>query len=241
MAIDSAGSVAYFLLLPLEHKDYLGAVRHWENLKVGVEEGVIWVKDLTTVQIDSVEIKSIPHKTLYYTSGPSLYKQGSLLPDRAIPSLLWTPVARGLPIELPPYNHNYFGVNERIAVRLVSTDQEQEAYAMLASMEALQAYVQSAPAIRLKHIRWVIANEKSLLLGTPLLPIQGDVYWRLNDFLLPAGCQFEFPLLAETIQALLNPKGDHWIVWQTDGRYWKLAKEDVRPLSIASFRESIKN
>lgn len=241
MAIDSANSVAYFLSLPLQHKDYLGAVRHWDNLKVGIEEDLIWVKDLTTVQVDSVEIKSIPHKTLYYSNGPFLCRQGSLLPDRALPSLLWTPIERGLPIELPAFNHHYFGLSEKVAIRLMPTDEEQEAYANLVSMEALQHYVETAPAVRLQKIQWVIVNEKALLAGIPLLPLKGDVYWRQNNFLLPAGYRFELSLLTETLQAMLNPDDDHWIIWQTDGRYRKVAKEQMRTLSIASFRESIKN
>lgn len=241
MGSHPADGITYFLSLPLRYKDSLSAVRHWENVKIGFAEEAVWAKDFTPAQVDSVEVKSLPYKTVFYQSGAQLFLKDSLLPHQAVPSLLWTPIERGLPVRLPPFNHNYFGTKDKATVRLRQTDEVKEGYALWTSTTVLHAYTETAPAVRLQALRWVITDEsKALILGTPLLPLQGQVFWRKDDFLFPAGYDLEFPLLTETVQDLLNPQGDGWIVWTEKGDYFKIEKEATTPLSIASFRKTLK-
>ena len=107
MAQNAADDIDFFLLLNDAYKSDLGTIRIWNNLKVAFDEKHIWVKDFTHNQINSIEVKSIPYKTIFYSKGAKLYLQNSLLPDRNIPaSLLWTSIDRALPIRLPSFNHN---------------------------------------------------------------------------------------------------------------------------------------
>jgi hypothetical protein len=240
MAIDPSNGINYFLSVAVEHKDYLGAIRHWSNLKIAFEEDLVWVKDLTSVQLDSIEIKSIPYKQLYYSSGPKLFLQGSLLPSRNIPFLLWTPIKRGLPVRLPSFNYNYFGIQDRASIRVIASANEVEAFALMVDMKALGGYLETAPAIRLKNLSWAIVEDrKALILGMPLLPLQGEVFWRRNDFLLPAGYDLELPALSGMISEELNREKNQWIVWNKDGSYGKLNRKGFKPLSIYSYRVSI--
>jgi len=239
MAIHTSGSITYFLSLPVQHKDYLGAIRHWENLKVAIDEDVIWVKDLTGTQTDSVEVKSMPYKELYYADGPKLFPKGSLLPRRNVPSLLWTPIERGLPVSLPAFNHNYFGITEKASIRLVATDQEAPALALMVTIDALHDYILTAPAIRLQGLQWTLVNSShALLIGTPLLPLQGEVYWKRGNFLLPAGYDLELYAVSDSVNLLLNPGLDAWILWDKAAHYCTVSKDAFTPLSISSFRLS---
>ena len=241
MAVHSANGVTVYLAVPAAHKDDLGAIRHWDNLKIAFEAETVWLKELTPAQAESIEVKSLPYKTLYYAAGPQLFLQGSLLPDRAVPSVLWSPIERGLPVTLPAGNHNFFGVREKAAVSLARSDDEREPFALAVSLKALRTYVEGAPSIRLKHLRWVLVDEtEAVVLGAPLLPLQGEAFWRAKDFLFPAGYALERPLLMETLQQLLNPQGEDWNIWNREGSYWKLPKETTKPLSIASVRQSLK-
>ena len=241
MALDPSNGVTYFLRIAAEHRDYLGAIQHWNNLKMAVEEGMIWVKDLTQKQVDAVEVKSIPYKELYYAVGQQLFPLQSLLPYRNIPSLLWTPVERGLPVQLPAFNHNYFGIHDKIVVRLIPSDQEEEAAALLVTVDDLKTYIETAPAVRLQGLHWaLVGDDKAIILGAPLLPLKGDAFWCSHDFLLPAGYCFELYALAGTINGLVNPERKDWIVWGREGTYWKLDKQLLKPLSIGSFRVSLK-
>lgn len=241
MAVHSANGVTYYLSLPVTHKNHLGAIRHWDNLKVGFEGDTVWVKDFSPFQFDSLEVKTLPHKTLYYSNGHRLFLHGSLLPDQALPNVLWSPIERGLPASLPAFNHNFFGLNEKAAARLVSTDDEKEAFALKVNLATLRAYIESAPAIRLEPLRWVMIDEtEAFVLGGPLLPLQGEAFWNEDDFLFPAGHALELPLLSDALKQILNPDEEDWIIWKEDGHYWKLPKEALQPLSIASVRTSLK-
>lgn len=239
MAVYSSNSLSYFLSLPVEHKDLLYAIRHWQNLKIGFDGKFVWVKELDSFQADSVEVKSMPYKRLFYPFENRLFPKGSLLPDSIIPSVLWSPIDRGLQIERPSYNHNFFGLNEKIRMSLVPSDQEQEPVALLTPTAMLHRYIVKAPAVRLKNIRWTRIEEQSFLLGFPLLPLQGEVYWRRADFLLPVGFDFEFPLLSPVMNKALNKNKDSLVGWTKQNEFFMLDQQALKPLSISSFRLSV--
>jgi hypothetical protein len=35
-----------------------------------------------------------------------------------MPNLLWTPIERALSIDLPSFNHNFFGINQSVDIKL---------------------------------------------------------------------------------------------------------------------------
>lgn len=254
--------MTHFLVVENTQKEYLGGIRHWHNLKICFEENQIWVKDFTEEQIDSTEVKSIPYKNIYYANGNKLFLKGSLLPSRNLPSLLWSPIDRGLPVKLPSFNYNYFGVQEKINIQLIPADKEQEGYALMTDIELLGAYMTSAPAVRLQKLDWIIfktspveadvnselftlppavANKDlAIIFGTPLLPVQGKVFWRKGNFLIPAGYDFDLHSLIEVLDKLINPQSSFIVVWNMDSTYFLLDKKEVQMLSISSFRLSTK-
>jgi hypothetical protein len=239
MAQDVTDNMIYFLSVQATDKDYLGTIRHWTNLKTGFEEDKIWVKDFTIAQIESQQVKSIPYKDIYYTRGGKLFKKGSLLPERNIPALLWTPIQRGLPLELPDFNHNFFGISQQVPVSLIESAQEQESFAMLTSLEVLKQYIETAPAVRLQPLAWAILNhESAVILGTPLLPLQGEVFWKKKDFLMPAGYDFELFALTDILREKINPEGMNWVMWNKEGQYCLLNKKAFQDLSLSSLRKS---
>lgn len=237
MAADASNSINYYLAIDRATADDLGKVRHWSNLKVAFEDQRLWVKDLDYAQINSVEIKSLRSKSLYYEKEGRLFPLSSLLPERITPALLWTPIDRAIKITLPSLNHNFFGLNESIALQVTTSDQEVEPHAMRVSLEILKHYVESAAAIRLNVIRWVKLNKTdALLIGKPFLPLPGDAYWQRKDMLIPAGYDFDLPILSDVVQKMINPARDRWVVWNTDASYFSIVKEDFQTLSRSSFR-----
>lgn len=240
MGENSAHSVMYFLRVKKAHENDLTNIRPWTDLKVGFDEEYVWVKGFNYLQINSLEVKIMPSKTVYYAKEGKLHLQGSLLPDRNIPSLVWTPIDRALPIELPRLNHNFFGVEEKISTKLIPSEKEEKAVAMLTTMDALRAYVERAPAVRLKSLSWTIVNgDWALIFGTPQLPLQGNMYWQHGNLFLPTGYDFELSILKNSIDKLLNPNQNLWIVWNRDSTWFDLQKTDVVGLSISSFRLSV--
>lgn len=242
MAKHAANDLVYYLVMDEVHRDDLAAIRPWQNLKLAYDQAQIWVKDLSYVQVESPEVKCIPYKTLYYESEGKLCLLNSLLPDRRMPSLLWTPIERALPVKLPSFNHNYFGIDQKVALQLVTSEAEYEAEVMITSLDTLEAYLATAPAVRSGPLSWTLLNaNKAFIAGTPMLPVDGDVYWRKGHFIIPAGYEFELYMLCDTMNDILNPHNDSWILWSSDNSYALIAKEDMQPLSLGSLRATRQN
>ena len=227
----------YFLEISKKHIDFLGAIRDWENIKVAFESESVWVKDFHPEQLNTTEIQQIPFHIIYELKENLLFKKGSLLPVKKLPSgLLWSPIMRAVPVSLPKFNHNYFGIDQKLEIHLKPSEIENEAYALLTDFEELKAYIETAPDFRLKPLKWVVVEKNILILGKPMLPIQGNTFWFKNDFLLPSGYDFEHSILTKTIQEILNPLGEDLIVWNADNSCFKIPKDSLKPLSISSFR-----
>lgn len=227
------------LLLKIDskHQELLESIRHWHNLKVAFDEGLVWIKDFTPAQFEDAALQQIPYTALFEVRDNLLFLKGSLLPQQKMPSgLLWSPILRAFPIELPGLNHNYFGIEEKVAIQIVQSEIEAVAYVLVTSIKDATNYILNAPEIRLQNLKWIVVDDEVVFFGTPMLPIEGRTYWKNIDFLLPSGYHFEFPILSETIQEAVNPDGDQWVFWQTDSSYFKVSKADVKPLSISSFR-----
>ncbi|SFC93659.1 hypothetical protein [Flavobacterium phragmitis] len=227
----------YFLEINKEHKDFLGAIRHWENLKIAFEASTIWIKEFSAEQIDSAELLQIPYTKIYELKENLLFERGKQLPTKKLPSgLLWSPVLRGLPVSLPNFNHNFFGINQKLQTRLKRSEEEKEAQALLVEYQELKAYIESAPKFRLEPLQWVVIHNKALIIGKPLLPLKGNTFWQKNDFLVPSGYDFEWPVLTHTLKDKVNPFDKNLILWNKDNSYSSIPKQNIKPLSISSFR-----
>ncbi|MFK7776025.1 MAG: hypothetical protein AB8F94_28130 [Saprospiraceae bacterium] len=239
MAQDSSSSLSYFLLVEKTNKDDLAPLRKWGNLKVSFDKDQIWVTNFDHHQIESIEVKSVPYKTIFYRKESKLFLLNSLLPDRNEPNFLWTPIERAFPLEIKNANHNYFGIEEKVTVKLVRDELEREAEILLTNISTLENYLNTAPAIRLKNLTWVvIGTSEVLIFGKPLLPISGTVFWKNQEAIIPVGYNFELSILSETINKKLNSNKTTWVIWFKDATYFALEKSQLMPLTLSSFRKT---
>ncbi len=240
MAEDAADDLSYLIEADVSMADKLATLRHWRNLAVAFEAESVWLKGFSFEQINAPELRRIPHVRRYYARAGLLFPVNSLLPAGRLPSLLWTPIERGLRLELPDFNHNFFAVRTQISPRLVHATEEKEAAAMIVSAPELESYLRTAAVVRLSNIRWTILDGRdAFLLGRPLLPLPGAVYWRYDDSFLPAGLSFEAEALVDAINRRINDKSHDWIVWNEDATYFSIGKSQLQPLSLSSFRLSV--
>ncbi|HYG49581.1 MAG TPA: hypothetical protein VD905_01710 [Flavobacteriales bacterium] len=231
--------MSYYLKTAIQHKDNLGGIRHWSNPKIGFDGNTIWIKDLDFAQVNSVDVKSIPWCELFEEKNGKLFRYGSRLPSMNAPSCLWTPLDRGLPVQLPAYNNNFFETDQQITITLVPSETEREAFGMMTSLKTLGQYLEKAPDIRMQKLQWMIVDgDKALIAGTPLLPIRGTTYWRCYRFLIPAGFDFETHALAAILDKQLNAFGNKIIVWEPTGGCFSVPVTQWAPLSLSSFRIS---
>lgn len=240
MAENATNHLVNYAKLDSSMIEKLSEIRNWENISIAFEGKDIWLKGMRDDQTKSKELKCIPHIQLFYSQKGKLFPIGSMLPAGNEPSLLWTPIYRGIKVEIPNHNHNHFGINGNIPVKIIRSDEEKEAIGMITSLKTLEAFVLNSANIRLKNIQWVIINQdQAFLLGKPILPITGETYWRSGDFFLPTGYCLDLAFLSKDIDLKLNSNQLNLIIWDTDSKYFAIDKLQMAPLTISSFRKTL--
>ncbi len=218
----------------------LGTLRRYSQLSVAWSGTTLWVSGLNIVLMNDVTVKSIPGLQCYAQLSGLLFPIGSQLPYGPVPSLPWQPICDALPVSLPAFNHHFFHLTDTVPVALVPSVQEQSATAMLVSCATLVQYVHTAPAIRLSALLWVVIDaDEALLIGSPLLPLPANIFWRRGHVLLPVGVDYEFPHLSAHIENALNPKASGWVLHRPDGSWLMVPFSSLVPLSRASVRGTL--
>jgi hypothetical protein len=191
-------------------------------------------------QVSSPYLVQIPSIELFENREGLLFKKGKLVPERRMPrGLLWNPVQRAFPLSIGNVNQNLFDIGQKIDVRIVPRATEQHAAALLADLTIARDYVTASAAVRLRPLSWCIIDNNAFFVGTPLLSIPGMAYWFRAGNFIPAGYDFEFPLLGSNIHRQLDPTDENKIIWFTDSSYMLLPSKSLVPLSASSFRLSL--
>lgn len=238
MAKDAAIRVDDYLAeLPYGAIDLLGAIRSWTNLQLAIDEDKIWLKGFTEEQVNDPEIKQLPGLILYLFKDGLLFLSNALVPSRKMrTALLWAPIDKALQLTWPDFNHNYFGIHEKVTVRLIRKEEEQVAFALCAKMNAIKHTIINTPAFKLAPLKWTVVSGHALITGTPLLAFPGQSYWQKEGHLLPSGWDFEFNNMSTLLQQKYNPDHSSWLLWAQNGSYRAIPKAMFRALSVSSFR-----
>lgn len=238
MAKDSSNGLKEFWAeIPKIDEDFLGSIRDWKNVQIASEDDVIWLKGFTDEQAVSSEIQQLPNFLLYELREGLLFRKDALVPTKKVrTALLWTPIDKALKLTFPISNNNFFGIDEKIEVKLKPIEEEQPAYALLSSISEIKESIISLPKFKLEKLDWIVINDKALFIGNPLLSLRGKTYWTKNGHLLPTGFDFEFKNLSSLLQRKYNADQEQWLLWNEDGSYLNINKNDLRKLSVSSFR-----
>lgn len=238
MAEDSSNGIKTFWAeLPKADEDLLGAIRDWKNVQIAIDEEIIWLKGFTDEQAASSEIQQLPNFILYELRDGLLFRKDALVPSKKMrTALLWAPIDKALKLTFPISNNNFFGIDEKIEVKLKPSEEEQPAMALLCSISEIKDVIIATPKFKLEKLDWIIINDKALFLGTPLLSFPGKTFWVKDDHLLPTGFDFEFKNLSSLLQRKYNANQDQWLLWNENGTVLPINKEDFRKLLVSSFR-----
>lgn len=238
MAKDSSERIKEFWAeLPRADEDFLGSIRDWKNVQVALENDVIWLKGFTDEQAVSPEIQQLPNFLIYELREGLLFRKDTLVPSKKVrTALLWTSIDKALRLTFPPSNQNFFGIDEKIEVKLRPSEEEQPAIALLSPIAEIKEIIIALPKFKLEKLDWIVINDKALFLGNPLLSLPGKTFWMKDGHLLPTGFDFEFKNLSSLLQRKYNADQDQWLLWNEDGSVLPINKNDFRKLSLSSFR-----
>ena len=236
MADHAGDHLDYWVAVPAEYARALYPLRKWSNVKMATADRVIWLRGLSRADVESVSVLGIPMIDRYYLVGAYLYPFGKSLPALIAPSLLWTDLRRGLQIELPKENFNYFGVPQTHQIALLPSDVQRATTASVVDLAVLGAYLHTAPRVRVAALQWtVLAGERAMIMGTPLLPVQGQDYYHRACFLIPVGYELQYERMAGVYQDALGDSHAYWYILNESGNLAKIRKADFTSLSKGSF------
>lgn len=238
MAEDSSNRVKDFWAeLPKADEDFLGAIRDWKNVQIALDDEVIWLKGFTDEQSVSPETQQFPNFILYELRDGLLFRKDALVPNKKMrTALLWNSIDKALKLNFPVSNNNFFGIDEKVEVRLKPSEDEQSATALLCSISDIKDSIVALPKFKLEKIEWIVINDRALFIGNPLLSFPGKTFWTKDGHLLPTGFNFEFKNMSSLLQRKYNATLEQWLLWNEDGTVLHLNKEDFRKLSASSFR-----
>ncbi len=238
MAEDSPKRIKeYWAEFPRSSEDFLGSIRDWKNVQIATDDEIIWLRGFTEEQTVSSELQQLPNFLLYELRDGLLFRIEALVPSKKIRTgLLWMSIHKALQLTFPPSNQNFFGIDGKIEVQLKPSEEEQPATALLCSMKDIKEMLIAMPKFKLEKINWIVINDKALFMVNPLLSFPGKTFWLKNDHLLPTGFDFEFKNLSTLLQKKYNEEQGKWLLWNEDGSYLSIDKNDFRKLSVSSFR-----
>lgn len=238
MAEDSSKRLKEFWAeIPRADEDFLGSIRDWKNIQIAVDDDTIWLKGFTEEQAAASEIQQLPDFILYELRDGLLFRKDALVPSKKMrTALLWIPIDKALQLSLPPSNQNYFGIHEKVQIKLRESNEEQPAIALLSNIAEIKESIIALPKFKLEKIKWILLGDKALFIGVPLLSFPGKTYWTKDRHLLPAGLDFEFKNVSILLQQKYNKESEGWLLWDENGSSLLIKEADFRPLSVSSFR-----
>jgi hypothetical protein len=238
MAYNFGNNINYYLSMPSQHRELLFQIRKWNNLKILEDNNTIWVKDFTYEQINSIEVKSLPHKKMFYENQNQLYLLESLLPDCNLPDGLWTNIDWVLKIELPSQNFNYFEKEEKLDIRLKPSFEEKEESALLVNLNDFILELPYISSARLLPLKWSIIGEYAFIIGQPILPLKGQSYWIDEGLCLPSGYDVQHISIKNIIKNVRSKSSYDYFLWIGDSII-RINNKDFKQCSISSFQRTL--
>ncbi|WP_440133369.1 hypothetical protein [Chitinophaga sancti] len=201
-------------LLPADIK-VLAQLRTRTDMMAAWYQDQIWVKGMA-----DHAFRQLPAlRTWKLDAFNRLFVHGALTPDLPLPGLEWQPLTEFIPVSLPASGLPAY-VTSKHAVKLAPCQRDEESFAILTEMRVLETYIASAPQIRLRHLRFAAsANARVLVAGVPLPPIPGTSYTLRDRLLMPAGYDFDPPVIRSLLIEKMEAARTHFLLFHVNGQY----------------------
>jgi hypothetical protein len=228
----------YWVCIDKEYIDELGMIRHWQHIKYFEDDQSIWLRNLTSLDIRAHLLLKIPGIKIYTQKDNYLTLKGNLVPERKIPTdALWSPIDRALMLQIEEVDENIELKEKSIHYKLIPSNTEKESIGLLVDLNEVTDILEKTPMVRFENLSWTVIDKKfAFIYGTLLLPIKGQSFWLMDNFLLPSGYQMSNPLLAQSINEVICYDEKSKVILFEDNTYLKIKNEDWVPFNLASLR-----
>jgi hypothetical protein len=215
----------FILKISKSNRNALGAVRCMQGLMLAEDELCIWLRGTETNMEMENQLQALPVQQRFeLDNNGNMFLQQAATPVETLPELSWQKPEIFLPVELPA-SVMPGRVDSTISIRIVPTENIRESTGLLTTLEWWKKYAETAPAVRLARNRFAVsAKNEVMIVGKPLPSLPGKEYWSVNNIFLPAGYDFEIPLVAGFLRARLNVAKDDIILFDEAGNWQCIGK-----------------
>jgi hypothetical protein len=190
------------------------------DVRAAIVADTLWLRgDRVDAILDRLLDFIAPHDRYELEADNQLRPVGHRLPVGMLPAASWRPVAE-LFAPAWPVPTARTPLPDGIALRLVRSDREQPANALLTSSMALERWVSRAAAIRLAPLRFAATTSHVLVLGRPVPPIAGVRLYESSGIVVPCGWQIAPAVDPSSLRRLLNLTAEDLALFNETG--WQL-------------------
>ncbi|OQP65947.1 hypothetical protein A3860_15265 [Niastella vici] len=213
------------MVLSKADKAALGTVRCLPGLQAAEAEEFIWVRGIAAQENIDIRIRQLPGVHTYLLDADNhLFPPGALTPVGRLQLLNWVPLPAFITVELP-VSALPGKINQQHTIRLVPSRQSQAGNALLTDLDTWKAYGEQAPLVRLQQTRFAVsANNKVLIIGSPLPALPGKEYVLQDTLLLPCGYEFDPPAISNLVIIRLDPSKEALLLFDSNGTWEKIPK-----------------
>jgi len=210
------------IVLAMADMTALGGIRTWPGLLVAATGDEIWVRGIPPETTD-IQLRKLPAKhTFLADTQERLFLPGKHTPHDTLKKMSWEAIASFITVELPVSAMPARSGGD-YAVRLAPTTVTMEPFAILTSLEHWKAYADTAPLIRLQRLSFAVCETgEVLIIGTPVPSMPGSVFTLRDNILLPAGYDFDPPVIGQLIPKWSGTESDTLLLFRVDGQWEKI-------------------
>ena len=200
----------------------LSNIRTWPGLLVAVTGDEIWVRGIPPDTTD-IQLRKLPAKHTFLADAQErLFLPGKHTPHDMLKKMSWEAIASFMTVELP-VSAMPARSGEGYAVRLAPTTANAEPFAILTTLEHWKTYADTAPLIRLQRLSFAVCETgEVLIIGTPVPSMPGKVFTLRDNILLPAGYDFDPPVIGQLIPSWSGTESDTLLLFRVDGQWEKI-------------------
>ncbi len=212
----------------------------WSRLdqmaEIAFEQDHLWFR-LTGDPAEIMRTSALLSGVTWFVVDNRLVRRGHRVAEMAIPDLVWRRIGAATNIILPvPRVAARIDPSWRVPMSLSRSANERPAGAILATIDDASDWVQSAPLVRLKPLRWVSRANDCLIVGEPLPPIAGRYFTVVDRVLAPVGFAWRPAVSPTQLRRVFVVGDDQWLLWESDDQWGTIEDDYFAALSRASVR-----
>jgi hypothetical protein len=212
--------------LPIAHAAHLGRFRLRGGIEVCQQGETLWLSGNDLEAVD-VTLRGLPDlRRFRHLEDGQLVEVDQRVPSGMLPAGTWVPLGAWLKGALPQCAWPGQAA-PRIALRLERAATPQEPTLLELPLSAWQAYVATAPQLRLDRLSFALDSRKRVLVhGTPLPPLPGRRFVEFDGIAVPVGWHWTPAVDPQTVRQCLQLNSNNSEAPQAHGDLALLTSED---------------